>query len=199
MQCAPNRDIFTRSVHTRAGDCFVVHVSSWNRAGDDFSNILKSGFETRFLLGSTNKVLVHTVAGAFKTGVSKKGKKIATQHCFRNNVCPYKHTWRHVLHDRSRTLGMHISMLTESELYTLLQKILRVNFLLLSCYFYLILQFENDWMISQDPRYFRININNRMFFFIKSLSQMFSICFPSLCPQRLLVSNCTLVRHHYKL
>lgn len=70
-----------------------------------------------------------------KRGFQKKGKKIATQHCFRNNVCPYKHTWRHVLHDHSRTLGMHISMLTESELYTLLQKILRVNFLLLSCYF----------------------------------------------------------------
>lgn len=132
-----------------------------------------------------------------KQGFQKKEKRLPPSTV--SEITSVTHTWRHVLHDRSRTLGMHISMLTESELYTLLQKILRVNFLLLSCYFYFILQFKNDWMISQDPRYFRININNRMFFFIKSLSQMFSICFPSLCPQPLLVSNCTLVRHHYKL
>lgn len=98
-----------------------------------------------------------------KQGFQKKEKRLPPSTV--SEITSVTHTWRHVLHDRSRTLGMHISMLTESELYTLLQKILRVNFLLLSCYFYFILQFENDWMISQDPRYFRININNRMFFF----------------------------------
>lgn len=37
---------------------------------------LKTELKMIFLLGSTNEVLVHMVAGAFKTGVSKKGKRL---------------------------------------------------------------------------------------------------------------------------